>query len=196
MEFTLTFIRGSFTQGGKEGRFIGCIDQPSHQDGIELLKNRARQRKYPVADAVFSSPLIRCTDSARAIYPYSEIIVLERLAAFDYGEFSGKSYSEIIADKQFAHWAKADQLAAFPGGEAPYAFFGRCGAALREIIDHARTKGLQKVSVITHKSVIEAILQRYSIPNSLYNDYNLDYGASLTAVCQIEPAALRVLGKI
>lgn len=196
MEFTLTFIRGAFTQGGKEGRFLGRIDQPPHQDGIELMKNRARQRKYPVADAVFSSPLIRCADSARAIYPYSEIIVLERLTAFDYGEFSGKSYSEIIADKKFAHWARVDQLAAFPGGEAPYAFFGRCGEALREIIDHARAKGLEKVSVITHQSVIGAILRRHSIPHSLYNDYNLDYGASLATVCKTEPVALKVREKI
>jgi len=193
MDFTLTFIRGAFTQAGKEGRFLGLADHPPHPDGIALLRDRALQGEYTQAQAVFSSPLARCVESARAIYPYSEIIVAGQLASFDYGAFSGKDYVDIIADKQFEDWAKADQLLALPGGEAPYAFIGRCGEALRTIAAHVQKNKFESVSVVTHQAVISAILQRYSTSHCLYKDYQLDYGGGLTAACKTETMALKVL---
>ena len=192
MEFALTFIRGTFTGEGKENRFLGRIDRPAHPGGLALLRDRAARGEYPRADAVFSSPLTRSMDSARAIYGHAGIAVLEQLTAFDYGDFSGKSYSEIATDKQFAHWADDAQLSAFPGGEAPYAFTNRCSETLREMIAHAQERGLQNVSVVTHQSVIGAILQRHSIPSCLYTNHHLDYGDALTTVCNAESEALKV----
>ena len=193
MEFTLTFIRGAFTQSDREERFSGRIDCPPHPDSIAQLREKARLGQYPKADAVFSSPLARCLDSARTIYPDLEIIVSERLSAFDYGVFSGSSYSDIVAHEQFADWAKSDHLRAFPQGESPHAFIGRCGEAMHTIIAHARQKELQRVSVITHQAVISAILQRYCIPYCLYRDYKLDYGAGISLACQTDAVALKLL---
>ena len=193
MEFTLTFIRCTFTRQDREGRFSGTVDCPPHPDGITQLRKDARRGRYPAPDAVFSSPLVRCVDSARIIYPYSEIIIVKQLTAFDYGAFSGKTYGDIVSHEQFADWAKSDYLRAFPQGESPHAFIGRCGEAMHTIIAHARQKELQRVSVITHQAVIGAIMQRYCIPYCLYRDYKLDYGAGVSLACRTDAVALKLL---
>jgi len=193
MEFILTFIRGAFTQADREDRFPGRIDCPPHPDGIARLREKARLGLYPKTAAVFSSPLIRCVESARAIYPNAEIIIAEQLTAFDYGAFSGKTYGDIISQEQFKDWAKADYLQAFPQGETPHAFIARCGEALHTIIAHAQKEVLQSVSVITHHAVIGAILQRYSVPHCFYRDYPLGFGGGISATCKAQSASLRVL---
>ena len=193
MELTLTFIRGAFTHPGREGRFLGRIDAPLHPDGLAQLSEKARSGRYPTADAVFSSPLMRCTESARVIYPYSNTIVTELLADFDYGEFSGKAYGEIIAHEQFGNWAKADTLRAFPGGEAPYIFIGRCLEALREVIAYMQQGRLASASIVTHQAVIRAILQRNCLPHCVYGDYKLDYGGGITVECDAHTTALKML---
>ena len=193
MECILTFIRGAFTQTDGQGQFAGRMDLPPHPDSIARLREKARQGQYPTADAVFSSPLARCAESARAIYPDAKIILSEKLAAFDYGVFSGKSYSDIIEDEQFGDWAQSDQLLAFPGGEAPYVFIGRCGEALRAIIAHVQQKALARVSVVTHQAVIGAILQSHSMPHCFYKNYHLSNGVGISAACNTQTASLKVL---
>lgn len=148
-----------------------------------------------MAQAVFSSPLARCLDSARAIYPNSEIITLESLACFDYGVFAGKSYSEVAQDKRFKGWATSGQMSAFPGGEDPYAFASRCGLAVREVIGCAQRYRLERVSVITHRSVIEAILARQSVPRHLYADYHVDHGGGFVTRCKASLQSLKVLSR-
>lgn len=176
MEFTLTLIRGAYTECEKEGRFLGRLDHPAHKDGVEVLRGKARAGEYPAAQAVFSSPLIRSLESAYAIYPEASITTLAQLADFDYGALAGKSYSEVIADKLFEAWAFSKKLTALPGGELPYAFFSRCSQALREIAGCARKYGLERISVVTHKLVISAMLQNRSMPGHPYCDYHPDYG--------------------
>ena len=106
LELLVTLIRGVGTRAGREERFLGRIDEPPHPEKIALICEKAMRGEYPEAQAVFSSPLTRCVESARVIYPNSEIIVDEQLAAFNYGIFSGMNYSDIIKHGQFEQWAK------------------------------------------------------------------------------------------
>ena len=51
--------------------------------------------EYPQVDAVFSSPLKRCTETAKVIYPDRNPIVLDDLREYDFGEFEGKTAEEL-----------------------------------------------------------------------------------------------------
>ena len=196
MEVIITLIRGAYTRLEKEGRILGRLDHPASKDGVEALHIKSRAGEYPAAQAVFSSPLVRSLESARAIYPREEIIELGQLTDFDYGVFAGKNYSEVASDKQFKAWADSKILTALPGGEPPYAFLSRCGAALREIIDHTRKNNLERISVITHQLVIGAMLQRENMPGYIYCDYHPDYGGGFVTHLEEGVRWLRVLKKL
>jgi len=196
MEFTLTLIRGTYTEFEKEGRILGRLDHPANKDGVKMLHSKSRAGEYPAAQAVFSSPLVRCLESARAIYPRAEIIELDHLSAFDYGIFAGKSYNEIVTDKRFKIWANSRMLTAMPGGESPYVFLSRCGQALREIADHAWKNRLENVSAITHQLVIGAMLKWGNMPGCLYCDYHPDYGSGIMTIHREGLGGLSVLKKL
>ena len=58
----IILIRHAKTDGNKKGRYIGVTD--------ELLAHDTRiEKTYPKADAVVSSPLMRCVQTAKLIYP-------------------------------------------------------------------------------------------------------------------------------
>ena len=64
-------IRHSITYGNTLGRYIGTTDEPLCQEGVELL-----QKKNISVDAVYASPLKRCTETAEIIYPENRYISL------------------------------------------------------------------------------------------------------------------------
>ena len=45
---------------------------------------------YPEVDAVVSSPLKRCTETAKLIYPDKEPMILNGLIEYDFGEFEAE----------------------------------------------------------------------------------------------------------
>ncbi len=65
-------IRHSITYGNTLGRYIGTTDEPLCQEGVELLQKKI----YPGVDAVYASPLKRCTETAEIIYPENRYISL------------------------------------------------------------------------------------------------------------------------
>ena len=64
----IIFIRHGQTKGNEEKRYIGRTDESLSQKGIEEIKNRL----YPDADTVWVSPMKRCVETAKIIYPDSK----------------------------------------------------------------------------------------------------------------------------
>ena len=59
-------IRHGKTAGNLAGRYIGCrTDEPLCPEGIAQL----RMGRYPAVERVFASPLRRCRETARLLYP-------------------------------------------------------------------------------------------------------------------------------
>lgn len=61
----IIFIRHGRTAGNLEKRYIGRTDEPLCKEGITELESI----KYPDCDAVFASPMNRCLQTAKFIYP-------------------------------------------------------------------------------------------------------------------------------
>jgi len=193
MDLNITFIRNAPTKGGMEGRLLGRIDEPLTTESENLLRDRAAQGIYPGAQIVFSGGTMRCLQTASAVYPNMPAIILKELAPFDYGDFSGRTYSEIVADKRFTDWMIPGRIPAFPGGEAPHAFTGRCGKALRHIVREALAKNIGHIGVVTHLCVIKTILHRYCVPRSFYCDWHTDYLGGYAALYNTQTSALQIV---
>lgn len=179
-----------------EARLTGVNDEPLGEDGKALIQAKSEAGEYPEAPIVFSSRLSRCLETAGIIYRNVPVVVLKELGAPDYGDFDGKAYSELGADKNFAAWSNSVVAAACPNGEEPYAMLSRSAAVFGRIVDEMAAKGLERVAVVTHRMIIQSILNRYIVPRSNYTDWEILPGCGYLLRYDTIDAAVEILNKI
>jgi phosphoserine phosphatase len=110
-------------------------------------------------EAVYTSPLSRCRDTARAIGASFQLEPqpVDGLCDIDYGEWQGLTREQV--QERWPHeielWFRAPHLAVIPEGETLPALLSRAVAALREILiaHHTGT-----VVLVGHDSVNRILL--------------------------------------
>lgn len=73
----LILIRHGMTAGNREKRYIGMTDEKLCPIGREALNQEKKRSLYPAADLLFSSPLVRCLETAAILYPGQEPLIIE-----------------------------------------------------------------------------------------------------------------------
>lgn len=90
------------TEENLDGKYIGQTDVPASEYGLRQIKDIIDEYGgYPEVDAVVSSPLKRCTETAKLIYPDREPMILNGLIEYDFGEFEGRTADEMKDDDAF-----------------------------------------------------------------------------------------------
>ncbi len=164
----LIFIRHGRTAGNLEGRYIGRTDEPLCSAGRAELERKS----YPAADTVVTSPLLRCTETARLIYPDREPIICDGLRECDFGEFEGRSYDELNGTPAYQSWIDSGGEMAFPGGESKRGFCERCAAAFEALLPTLSGA----TALVAHGGTIMAILERYAVPKKEFYEYHVENG--------------------
>lgn len=178
MELKIALIRHGRINNGSD-RLVGMTDEPLGSEGAGLTLQKRKSGAYPRVDLVYSSPLSRCIETSRIIYPGGIVAVEKDLRAQDYGIFDGKAYQELENDESFSQWKAAKNPQACTGGESPYMVSARSVAAFHRICEKMASNGLENVSIITHRLVIEAILQRYCVPRIGYLDIEFPHAGGV-----------------
>lgn len=178
MKLELAFIRCGKTQSDIENKRFGQADEPLQKE--EIARLQLQRAHYPKVALVYTDDTQRCRQTAAAIYPRVPAVLLRGLRPLDAGELQGRLLDEILADKQIETWAKAKELRPCPGGEDPHQFAARCYRTFLDITEEMNSKGIERTALITHSSVIAAILQRYCIPRSVYHDWGVEWGNGYT----------------
>ena len=66
----IILVRHGKTAGNLEGRYIGSrTDEPLCEEGIHALEEKVREGIYPPVDLVYASPMIRCRQTAKILWP-------------------------------------------------------------------------------------------------------------------------------
>ena len=119
----LILVRHGETQGNKLKRYIGKrTDEPLCPEAGNMLAQLA----YPEVQAVYASPMIRCTQTAGILFPGKKLNIIDELAECDFGEFENKNYQELDGNEHYQSWIDSGGLLPFPGGESREAFIKRC----------------------------------------------------------------------
>jgi len=172
MDKKITLIRHGKTAGNYEKRYIGITDEQMNLEG----ENEIRNRIYPEADIVFSSPLARCIRTAEIIYPQSQIHIIEELRETDFGDFEGKNYKELSENPLYQSWIDGGGREAFPGGESPEE------ATIRTMVGYSRmlkeSREYQNITAVVHGGTIMAILS--SLFGGEYYSYHVENGEGYT----------------
>ncbi len=167
---SVILIRHGKTQGNLEGRYIGSrTDEPLCPQGIAALKERA----YPPAVRVYTSPLRRCLESAAIIYPGVEPVIVDGFRECDFGEFEGKNYAELNGRSDYQAWIDSGGDLPFPGGESRKAMCERCVKAF-EALDLWNLPG--DTAIIAHGGTIMALMSAFALPPMGYFDYQPQNG--------------------
>lgn len=179
--YYIHFIRHGAINPTLRGRYIGVTDVPLSDKGkIEIRKLDATMA-YPYAKAVFSSPLKRCTQTARIIYPDTEPLIIDQLSECHFGEWENKSAAELAGDETFKKWLAGDPSVKPPRGESNADFTRRVCLIFESIVDGLIKTGTTDAAIITHGGVMTTLLSVYGLPQAKPFDWVCDngYGYSL-----------------
>lgn len=171
--YTIHFIRHGATEGNEEGRYIGRTDLPLSASGISALEKLQCANLYPKAQIYVSSPLKRCTQTLKILYPGEKAVLINDFRECDFGEWEGKTAKEIAAaDESFSRWVTGNgQSVTPPGGESGGAFMYRVCAAFEKLVESMLRSGTQSAVIVTHGGVIMSVLSAYGLPKAKFYDW-------------------------
>lgn len=167
----IILVRHGHVDGIEPERFRGRSDLPLSELGTRQAFAAAARiaRSWPFA-AIYSSPLGRCLETARAIGTQGghHVTSLDGLIDIDYGAWQWKTFKEVQAASpvELARWLKTPELVRFPGGDSLEDLLVRTSDALRTVCERHPH---QTVIMVGHDSANRVILlQLLGMPLSSY----------------------------
>ena len=155
----LLLIRHGETEGNKRKRYIGKkTDEPLCQEAGEMLE----KLKYPMVQAVYASPMIRCTQTAGILFPEKKLNIIDELAECDFGEFENKNYLELDGNENYQAWIDSGGLLPFPGGESREEFKRRNVIGFQKAVNSCIRKEIKSAALVVHGGTIMNIMEEYA----------------------------------
>ena len=169
-------IRHGATDANYRGQYIGSkTDLPLNPEGFNELRLLKDDINYPEIDLLYTSPMLRCRQTAALLYPEKDLIPVPNLTEYDFGEFEGKTAAELEANPAFADWA-AGKLTAPPGGEDNSDFVKRLCVGLNQIVLDMIEHGHTNAGVIMHGGAIMMLLAATAVPRRRPVEWTADPG--------------------
>lgn len=182
----IILIRHGKTQGNLEKRYIGTTDEHLCPEGqTEILA-----KKYPQADLLFCSPLMRCRETAQLIYPEQDHAIIDDFRECDFGDFENRNHLELADNNDYQAWVDSCGMLPFPNGESRQAFSSRCCTAFKQLLLENHNKD---IACVVHGGTIMAILEQFATPKQDYYFYQLKNGEAY--ICEYNNNTLTILQK-
>lgn len=186
-QIMMAFIRHGITQANKERRYLGKTDESLSEEGIEILKSYKKQKLYPDVECLFTSPMKRCIETAKIIYPALCPIIIPEWEEINFGRFEYRNYEELKDDTEYQKWLRSKGTLNFPEGESRKDFILRCKNGfirmcneLSQVVGRNAKKPVS-VGMIVHGGTIMSLLSLYS--GSDYFHYQASNGRGY--VCRV-----------
>lgn len=174
--YTVYLFRHGLTKGNLNAQYIGHTDLPLTTDSIASLKSIKAHEHYPKVEAVFSSPLKRCKDSAKIMFPESNTIIIDDFIEYNFGEFEQCTAEDLKNNEDFKNWIRGDMNARTPYGESNAEFVSRVCLAFEKVIDGCIKTGTNNVAIVGHAGVLMTILSCYGLPEAPMAHWQMDAG--------------------
>lgn len=198
--YRLSIIRHGRTEANSDGRYIGITDIPLSEEGKEELREKYEDNDYPKVQKVYSSPLIRCTQTAEIMFPDRHISTVFDLREMDLGDYDGKYISQLVKEKDFAEWLKGKNGIVPPNGESLEEMIKRTFAALQEILSDMMQEGLTHCAVVTHAGIMMNMLSCFGLPKMRPMEFASEVGEGyeilITPQMWMNSGVFEIMGKI
>ncbi len=156
---TLYLIRHGEIRANADGRWHGATDSPLTSAGRRQAGRTATHLLARVKfEAIYSSPLKRCLDTARVLAKLTgqDVLLDDDLREFTIGELENTSFRVLNAEFDFFNKLRADSDYTPRGGESLNAVARRMVRALHRI--HERHAAAEHVAVVSHGAALAIAL--------------------------------------
>ena len=174
--YIIHFIRHGAIDETLSGKYIGTTDVPLSDKGKMDLKKLDYQYRYPGTQVVFTSPLKRCTETCRILYPEQNPLSIANLSECNFGEWEGKTAEELKNDPDFEKWLAGDNSVKPPRGESNADFTRRICRMFESIVEGLMKTGTTESVIVTHGGVIMTLLAVYGLPQAKPFEWTMDNG--------------------
>lgn len=174
--YNIYLFRHGLTKGNVNAQYIGHTDYPLISSSIENLRNIKAKYHYPKVDAVFSSPLKRCVDSANIMFPQNNPLIINDFIEYNFGEFEECTAKDLENNEDFNNWLHGDMYSRPPYGESNAEFIHRVCQAFEKIVEGIMKTGTENIAIVGHAGVLMTILSCYGIPEAPMAHWQMDAG--------------------
>ncbi len=163
-------VRHGKTVWNAEGRYQGKYDIPLNEEGKEQARRVGKALKDFPVKAVYSSPLLRCLETAREIAKHHnlEVIKKEGFREIDHGEWEGLLAEEV--ERKYPEllklWRERPAEVKMPGktGESLKDVYDRAVKAFEEVVSQHSDEDL--IVIVGHDAT-NKVLMCYLLGTSL-----------------------------
>lgn len=164
--YIIHFLRHGSIDETLSGKYIGTTDVPLSDKGKIELRKLDYEYRYPGCQAVFTSPLKRCTQTCKILYPEQNPLVIANLSECNFGEWEGKTANDLNGDEDFQKWLAGDPSVKPPRGESNADFTRRICKMFESIVEGLIKTGTTESVIVTHGGVIMTLLAVYGMPQA------------------------------
>ena len=162
--YKIHFIRHGLTQANKDGRYIGRTDTPLCTEGMDELRSLKETYAYPKVQKVYTSPLLRCRQTAEILYPNRLTVPAEGLEEYDFGVFEGRTAEELAGTEMFVRWNESGMKAAPDQAESITAFAERTAEGFARVVDDMMRGQITTAALILPGGVMMNLLTVFGYP--------------------------------
>lgn len=178
--YTVHLIRNALTDESCDGRYIGHTDVEISESGKAQLRQMKDELVFPPVEAVFTSPLKRCTETAAILYPDNKPIIIDGFIEYNFGEFENKTAEELKDHPVFPKWLAGEKGAEPPFGESNAKFEKRVRETFEKVAEGLMKTGTTEAAIVTHGGVIMTVLAAYGIPELPMHEWITPNGCGFT----------------
>ncbi len=178
--YTVHLIRHGLTDENLQGRYIGHTDVLLSEDGKKQLAQLKEETVFPPVQALFTSPLKRCKETASILYPENKPIEIEGFIEYNFGFFENKTAEQLEDHPVFPRWLAGERGVEPPFGESNEAFGKRVCETFEKVAEGLMKTGTTEAAIVTHGGVIMAILATYGIPELPMHEWLTPNGCGFT----------------
>ena len=176
----LYLIRHGMTHGNSEKRYIGITDETLLPESVAKLQEKNIEID---CDSCYVSPLLRCRQTASALFPDKQQIVVDDFRECNFGLFENKNYEELNGNPVYQQFIDTNGQTAFPEGEDQASFSERVVCAFEKLVRDVADK--DTLCIVAHGGTIMAILARFAVDAKPFYEWWLGNGAYYEAKLQI-----------
>lgn len=164
----ILIMRHGKTAGNIARRYNGSTDEPLCEEGI--VQARCSGTDANVTN-LYVSPLKRTLETAKIKFPNAQMSVCADLREMDFGDFEGRTASELEQDDAYIKWLKSNCTLKCPNGEQMDEFADRICRAFDTIVRECIDNGDKRLFIVAHGGSIMSILSRYGKPERPYYEW-------------------------
>ena len=162
--YKIHLIRHGLTEANIKGQYVGNrTDLPLCSEGIDELRALRDTVDYPDIERLYTSPMLRCRQTANIIYPDTDYTVIDEFTEYDFGMFEGKTAGELEKTEEFSLWTSG-KIPAPPGGETTNNFVKRLAMGFRAVVEDMMKNGVGSSAVIMHGGATMMLLSSCAVP--------------------------------